>query len=424
MPNKRNDELIKKILENNKKRRLLDDSDYVDNTEDDSEEIDNSEEIGNMNSEEKSQYKKEQNRFNLLLNNQKPLKFQIYNLNCNDNIKIKALKYLNLYELDRENNANYLEAVNLICRINWTNYHDLNISEDITKLTEFLENAYKIMNDVIHSQNNAKMEILEYLASSSKERVIGLTGSAGVGKTTLIKNALSRCFNNRPFYYISLGGITDVSILSGSAPVWKGSNAGRLVDALIETKCMNPIIYFDEIDKVGPNSNIHEWLIHLIDPVYNTHIYNNFLDIAIDFSKVMFVFSYNNKNLINKVLLDRIKVVEMVDYTQDEMHIIAEKYIIPQILQEMKMPNDLFIFSPNIIKYINTKMKDNSYSIRPLIRLYQDIISKIYMNYIISSGSDNSVLKKLYNIQVMKKKNKIIITEKLIDEIKGSGGAF
>jgi ATP-dependent Lon protease len=273
------------------------------------------------------------------------------------------------------------------------------------------------MNEVIYGQNIAKMEILEYLVSSSKSRIIGLTGSAGVGKTTLIKNALSKCFNNRPFYYISLGGITDVKILAGSAPVWKGATSGRLVDALIETQCMNPIIYFDEVDKVGINSNIHEYLIHLIDPVYNTHIYNNFLDINIDFSKVMFVFSYNNKNLINKILLDRIKMVEMKDYTKDEMVIICEKYIIPQILDEMKMPNNLFNFDTDIIRFINTKITDKNKSMRPVIRLYQDIISKIYMNYIINRNNKNTVLGSLYKMNIKIKNGSINITEELINNI-------
>jgi ATP-dependent Lon protease len=422
---KNKDELLKKLIQNNKKRRLLDDTNIDEDykpEEDIDEDIDEAapkrnKAQNNVNKAEQEFYKNEELRINQLSFNKQPLKYQILSLDCSDVIKLKALQLLSNYEIDRDNNGCFLKAIQLICKIKWNTYHDLNMPDNLEGITDFLENAYKIMNEVIYGQNIAKMEILEYLVSSSKSRIIGLTGSAGVGKTTLIKNALSKCFNNRPFYYISLGGITDVKILAGSAPVWKGSTSGRLVDALIETQCMNPIIYFDEVDKVGINSNIHEYLIHLIDPVYNTHIYNNFLDINIDFSKVMFVFSYNNKNLINKILLDRIKMVEMKDYTKDEMVIICEKYIIPQILDEMKMPNNLFNFDTDIIRFINTKITDKNKSMRPVIRLYQDIISKIYMNYIINRNNKNTVLGSLYKMNIKIKNGSINITEELINNI-------
>jgi ATP-dependent Lon protease len=395
-----------------KRQRLLDKSFY-------DEDSDNSDDSSYSNSLKKTIIKrtkkdiemqikieKEEQRLNSLANNNVSLKQKIIELNCDDKIKLKALNLLQTYENDSENGANFLSAINLICNINWSKYHDLNISNMIT----FLESAYEIMNKTIYGQKRAKMEILEYLIAPLKERTIGLVGPAGVGKTTLIKNALSKCLNNRPFYYISLGGLNDVNVLAGSAPVWKNSNAGRLIDALIDTKCMNPIIYFDEIDKIGPESNIHSYLIHLIDPVYNSQIYNNFLDITIDYSKVMFIFSYNNPALVNKILLDRIKQVEMNTYDKIDLNIIVEQYILPQIFTDMKISNKLFIFSKTIIDYINNYVKNTEGSIRPLIRLYQDIIAKLYMNYILLNN--NSVLKELYNIKYVNK-----VDKKTIDSI-------
>jgi ATP-dependent Lon protease len=110
-------------------------------------------------------------------------------------------------------------------------------------------------------------------------------------------------------------------------------------------------------------------------------------------------------------------MVEMKDYTKDEMVIICEKYIIPQILDEMKMPNNLFNFDTDIIRFINTKITDKNKSMRPVIRLYQDIISKIYMNYIINRNNKNTVLGSLYKMNIKIKNGSINITEELINNI-------
>ena len=103
-------------------------------------------------------------------------------------------------------------------------------------------------------------------------------------------------------------------VFLGSRPVWKGAQQGRLVDALVETKCMNPIIYFDELDKVShtERGNQSKFLVHLTDPEQNKEIYDSFLNTSLDLSGALFVFSYNYRDKINCVpLLERIKEIRL-----------------------------------------------------------------------------------------------------------------
>ena len=142
--------------------------------------------------------------------------------------------------------------------------------------------------------------------------VLDSRGAPGIGKTSLARKGLAYCLKDadgttRPFSFIALGGSSNGSTLSGHNYTYVGSTWGRIVDILMENKCMNPIIFIDELDKVSKTENGKEIigiLTHLIDPTQNESFQDKYFSgIDIDMSKALFIFSYNDVSVIDKILI-------------------------------------------------------------------------------------------------------------------------
>ena len=162
---------------------------------------------------------------------------------------------------------------------------------------------------------------------------LGLEGKPGVGKTHFVKNALAETMG-LPVAFIALGGCTDASFLQGSMYTYEGSFYGRLASALIETKCSNPIIFIDELDKVSATTKgaeIINTLIHVTDPMQNTHIRDKYFGFDIDFSKCTFIFSFNDKNNVSHILLDRIKRIHFTTPNYEEKKKIVRNHLVPRL---------------------------------------------------------------------------------------------
>ena len=205
-------------------------------------------------------------------------------------------------------------------------------------ITTYIQNCTDILNTTIHGQFHVKDKILEMLCEykmypDENHYSLALEGCPGIGKTTIIKEGLSKCVN-RPFCFISLGGISDSSYLSGHSFTYEGALYGRLAECLIDSKVMDPIIYFDELDKVSNSAKgdeIMNTLIHLTDNVQNKHVRDKYFHgIDLDFSKCLMVFSYNNSKNINPILLDRLNIITMENPSIDEKITIAKKYMLPK----------------------------------------------------------------------------------------------
>jgi ATP-dependent Lon protease len=143
-------------------------------------------------------------------------------------------------------------------------------------IQEFLYNSFDILRKTIYGQSNAKNKIMQILAQwitnpKSTGQVIALEGAPGVGKTSLVKNGVSKALN-RPFSFYALGGETDVSNLEGHSYTYEGAHWGRITEMLMESKVMNPVIFFDELDKISNSykgNEINGLLTHLTDPSQN-----------------------------------------------------------------------------------------------------------------------------------------------------------
>jgi ATP-dependent Lon protease len=202
-----------------------------------------------------------------------------------------------------------------------------------------LRECANIMDSVMVGNDHVKRKALgmynEWLHGGRTTFALALEGAPGIGKTTFVTKALVRAFG-RPVVFINLGGAADVTFLSGHTYTYEGARYGRLAAGLIEAKVMNPIIYFDELDKVSNSARgdeIINTLIHLTDPAQNTHIRDlYFHSVDLDFSKCILVFSYNDPSRISSVLLDRLDRVQMSTPNATETMRVVREQMVPRAL--------------------------------------------------------------------------------------------
>ena len=246
---------------------------------------------------------------------------------------------------------------NLFEEINLLHNKVLSIENDMNKITETL-------NESIHGHAHAKNQILKIIAQwMNGERSgysFGFEGSPGIGKTSLAKKGLAKCLldengDARPYSFIALGGSSNGKTLEGHGYTYVNSQWGKIVDILIDSKCMNPIIYIDELDKVSKTEEGKEIigiLIHLIDQTQNDVFQDRYFSgINLDLSKALFIFSYNDPEQIDKILLDRIHRIKFDNLSVKDKITITNKYLIPEINTKMGFINTIDI-NEEIIQYI------------------------------------------------------------------------
>ena len=247
----------------------------------------------------------------------------------------------------------------------------------------------KVMEDAlensIYSHNHAKKQIMkiigQWMNGKQSGYCFGFEGSPGIGKTSIAKKGLTKCLidvngESRPFAFIAMGGSSSGSTLEGHGYTYVNSTWGRIVDILMDTKCMNPIIYIDELDKVSNTENGKEIigiLTHLIDPTQNESFQDKyFTGIDIDISNVLFIFSYNDAERIDKILLDRIHRIKFENLTVDDKMVIVRKYILPDINEKMGF-DETVLMSDEIIEHII-----NYYTCEPGVRKLKEIIFDLF----------------------------------------------
>ena len=209
-------------------------------------------------------------------------------------------------------------------------------------LPDFIANAKQKMDSEITGQDAAKQEVLRMLhlwvsTGATEGFALGLEGEAGVGKTTFVKRALSQCMH-RPFHFISLGGASDAAGLLGHTYTYEGATPGRLAECVTQSKVMDPVIFFDELDKVSASPKGEELinaLIHITDTAQNQHIRDRYFHgIDMDLSRATLIFSYNDAKRVNPILLDRIKRIRMTTPGPEERVQICVKHLVPRAMQK------------------------------------------------------------------------------------------
>ncbi|SCV04037.1 LAMI_0H12926g1_1 [Lachancea mirantina] len=205
--------------------------------------------------------------------------------------------------------------------------------------------AKKILDEDHYGLKDVKDRILEFIAVGKllgkvDGKIICFVGPPGVGKTSIGKS-IARALD-RQFSRFSVGGMTDVAEIKGHRRTYIGALPGRIVQSLKKCQTQNPLILIDEIDKIG-HGGIHgdpaAALLELLDPEQNNSFLDNYLDIPIDLSKVLFVCTANTLDTIPRPLLDRMEVIELTGYVADEKIKIAEQYLSPNAKKAAGLEN-------------------------------------------------------------------------------------
>jgi endopeptidase La len=313
-----------------------------------------------------------------------PLFFKILSMKLDLGQKNHILKkYLSVVN-SREGNSKVKNWVDSVMKIPFGVYKGIDLNMKSRKINGFLQNLKNTMDDAVWGHDETKNQIIQIMAQqirnpNSKGNVLGIYGPPGNGKSTIIKEGISKALN-KPFVFISLGGASDGSFLEGHGFTYEGSIYGRIANGLITSGCMNPIIYFDELDKISntPRGNeIINILIHITDPVQNNHFRDRYFHgIDIDLSKVTFIFSYNDPSLVDRVLLDRITQIETKALNSNQKVHIAQKYLLPEILKEVGLEKDSITFNNDIIKSLIDKYTREG-GVRKLKQYFYNIIREL-----------------------------------------------
>jgi ATP-dependent Lon protease len=294
----------------------------------------------------------------------------------------------------------------------------VSMSDGLPKCNEFITNAKKTLDDCTYGLNDAKMQIMQMLGQwivnpTSLGTSIAIHGPMGTGKTTLVKEGISKILG-REFTFIALGGSGDASFLEGHSYTYEGSTWGKIVQILVESKCMNPVFYFDELDKVSDTPRGQEIigiLTHLTDTAQNSQFHDKyFSEIDFDLSKCLFIFSYNDETMINPILRDRMYRIRTKGYETAEKVVIARNHLLPKIREQVSFTEHDVIIPDEMIRYIiNTFTKTES-GVRNLKRCLEMIYSKLNLFRLISP--ENKLFAKDMTLEVS---FPITITRKEID---------
>lgn len=248
-----------------------------------------------------------------------------------------------------------------------------------------LDQITNTLDESIHGHRHAKDQILkiaaQWMNGEQSGYCFGFEGSPGIGKTSLAKKGLSQCLKDangdpRPFAFIALGGSCNGSTLEGHSYTYVNSMWGKIVDILMDSKCMNPIIYVDELDKVSKTEHGKEIigiLTHLIDTTQNSVFQDKYFSgIDIDLSKVLFIFSYNDASQIDSILLDRIHRIRFDNLSLEEKIVVVRKYMIPEIDKKMGL-DQCVVLSDEVIEYII-----ETYTLESGVRKLKEIVFDLY----------------------------------------------
>ena len=260
------------------------------------------------------------------------------------------------------------------------------------QIQSFLTNLETIMDSAVWGHTDAKRQIIQMMGQQirnpeSKGNVLGIWGPPGNGKTTLIKEGIAKAMD-KPFVFISLGGATDSSFLEGHSYTYEGSIYGRIANGIINSGCMNPIIYFDELDKISrtpKGEEITNILVHLTDPAQNSHFRDKYFHgIDIDLSRATIIFSFNNIHNVNPILLDRITTIETKYLMKPQKIHIAQNYLLPVILKETGLKNDdIKISNKNLSKLIEKYTREGG--VRKLKSLLYNIVREVNLANLMST---------------------------------------
>lgn len=344
-------------------------------------------------------------------NSEIPIRYKILYSTLSISTKALIIQKIDQFETMIPSDCEYnklnrwFKGLSLIPFDNYVNI-PVSIKDGDEKIQNFLSNSYQILQKTICGQVDAKNKIMQILAQwisnpSSIGQIIALEGPPGVGKTSLVKNGVSKALN-RPFSFYALGGATDVSNLEGHSYTYEGAIWGRIIEMLMEAKVMNPVIFFDELDKISNTSKGKEitgLLTHLTDSSQNNTFHDKYFSgIDIDLSKVIYFFSFNDITLINPILKDRLTIIKFSGYNINEKITIVKDYVIPELLKNIGFKENEIIIDVDTIKYMINNYTNNEEGVRNIKRCIEELLLKINLLKLMKNN-DNELIEIKYRIE-------------------------
>ena len=344
--------------------------------------------FNNLNESKKEEILYLEKEIDAYKSNKEPLRFKLLSLNTSITNKITILRkyeeFMKLHQMSSEY-SKLNKWISTISQLPLGVYKEINTNK--TSTSDFLLNIRKNLDKNIYGHNETKEQLLRILAqyiskSNAKGYVIGIQGSMGVGKTKFIKDGIAKVINY-PLAFIPLGGISDSSYLKGHSYTYEGSTYGKIVEQLIKTRVMNPIFFFDELDKVSNSrygEEIINTLIHLTDETQNSKFSDKYMEeIDLDISKSIIFFTFNNIDNISPILRDRMIIIKVDKYNREDKIKIVKNNLIKDIIMSYNFTMDDVILTDEIIYYIidNTTQEDG---VRNLQRNLNNIYSYININ--------------------------------------------
>lgn len=297
--------------------------------------------------------------------------------------KLEAMSYMDASSGEFCKLTQWMDAV---CRIPFGRFVTPPVSAESNSadIREFLQQARRNLDTHVYGHVKAKDQIVRLLAQwivkpDAKGLVIGLHGPPGAGKTLFASKGICETLK-MPFALIPLGGASDAAFLEGHGYTYEGSTWGKIVDVLMRSKCMNPVLFFDELDKVSNTyrgQEIINILIHLCDQTQNMSFRDRyFTDFEFDLSKCLVIFSYNDPEQVNPILRDRMVRIEANGYNITDKLAIVKTHLLPRTLGEYGMKNKDIVFTDRVVEEL-VAMVEEEQGVRNLLRGIHDVVSHI-----------------------------------------------
>jgi len=318
-----------------------------------------------------------------------PYKFRVLALPISDVLKASVIRKIDiLNEMDADSGeVHKLKTwVDGFLRVPFGQVVPLPVTfeKDPAGCSKFLTDTQTTLNKAVYGMDAAKTQIMQIVAQwianpKSVGNVIALKGPMGVGKTSFARHGVAEVLK-RPFEFFSLGGASDSANFVGHSYTYEGATWGRIADSIMSARCMNPVLYFDELDKVSTTPHgdeIVSMLIHLTDRSQNSHFHDRyFAGVDFDLSQCLFVFSFNDESKVHPILKDRMQVITCSGYTCEEKQAILHQYVWPQVLERINMKDDLTI-TEDAVKFLISEYSREEEGVRVLIRALETLVTRI-----------------------------------------------